>query len=504
MKKRFALILALLMLGSGMASCAQNKENDDTDSPDTGVSAANPTETTEADTEEETEEKLSLGLEPQKFDGYKFHIFTHSSIVNDFEAEEFIGEPINDAMYQRVMTVQDNYDCEIENIVITADNRQGHTALGISVQAGTNDYDLACLSAYSSCDAMIAGYLLDIYKVPNLDLSQPWWDQYAVDDFTFKGACYMATGDISIGDNKSTFCIYYNKRMADEYNLPNVYEMVDKKTWTIDGFRTLAETVDSNLDYDNDGSHVNDVDDIYGIYIWDDIMMGIVNASGIKCCSVDENGDIQLTLYSEKFVDAFNKFTAYAYNKDVTCAYQRNGYDQDYGTIAFREGRALFFMDYLFNATDFREMEDDFGILPLPLFDENQDRYYNSAASWMLSLYSIPKNSFSEEELARTGFITQALAYESLYTLTPAYYSQTLQSKVSRDEDSARMLDLIFSTRTYDLGWYFEIGGYNEAIMNLLRSYSSDVSSMYSKSERVANKVLEKYNEQIDDLVSAQ
>ncbi len=505
MKKRFALILALLMLASSLASCSESKENPET-SHESDSPSNTPTESTGTDTEteEETEAKLELGLDPQTFGGYTFHIFTHSAIPNDFEAEEFKGEPINDAMYQRVVTVQDNSDCKIENILVNADNRQGHTNLGISVQAGTNDYDLACMSAYSSCDAMIAGYLLDMHKVPNLDLSQPWWDQYAVEDFTFRDACYMTTGDISIGDNKSTFCIYYNKRMATEYNLPDMYEMVDNKTWTIDNFRGLAETVDSDLDHDNDGSHVNDPDDIYGIYIWDDIMMGIVNASGLKCCTIDDNGNIQLTLYSEKFVDAFNKFTSYAYNKDVTCAYQRNGYDIDYGIVAFRDGRALFFMDNLGTATEYREMEDDFGILPLPLYDENQDRYYNSAASWALSLYSIPKNSFNEEELARTGYITQALAYESLYTLTPAYYSQTLQSKVSRDENSARMLDLIFSTRTYDFGWYFEIGSYNEAIMNQLRSYSSDVTSMYNKTERLAKKVLEKYNEQIAELVSEQ
>ncbi|MBR5681360.1 MAG: hypothetical protein IKX19_11975, partial [Clostridia bacterium] len=97
--------------------------------------------------------------------------------------------------------------------------------------------------------------------------------------------------------------------------------------------------------------------------------------------------------------------------------------------------------------------------------------------------------------------ITEALAYESLYTLTPAYYEQTLQNKVSRDEESARMLDLIFATRTYDFGWYFEIGGYNEAVMNLLRAYSSDVASMYSRAEKMANKVLRKYNENIAALI---
>lgn len=499
MKRKLSLLLAMLMLASTAVSCA--------DSGDEAGETKAPTTTPSANTEtpEETADpnaRLDSGLDKADFGGYTFNIFVHNTITNDFDAEEITGEPINDAKYQRVVTVQDTANCVIEDIVVAADNRAGHQPLGISVQAGTNDYDLACLSAYSSCNALVAGYFTNLNNIPNLDLSREWWDQRAVEEFTFKNAVYQMTGDISIGDNKATYCYYFNKNIATDYQLPDVYEMVDNGTWTIDNFKTLAEKVDV-IDTDNDGNHVNDPDDMYAVYIWDDIMMGIVNASGIRCCTIDDSGNLTLTLFSEKFVDAFSKFTAYAYNKDVTCAYQRNGYAADYGQIAFRESRALFLLQALSAATEFRDMEDDFGILPLPKYDENQESYNNSAASWTLSLYSVPKNSFSEEELARTGYITQALAYESLYTLTPAYYDQTLQNKVSRDEDSSRMLDLIFSTRAYDFGWYFEIGNYNEGIMNLLRNYSSDVSSMYKVSEKVANKVLSKINEKLQDQIDA-
>ena len=233
--------------------------------------------------------------------------------------------------------------------------------------------------------------------------------------------------------------------------------------------------------------------------------MGIVNAADIKCCTINkQSGEIELTIMSEKFLDAFNKFAAYAYNKDVTCAYQRNGYAADYGQIAFREGRGLFFLQSLGNATNFREMEDEFGILPLPKYDEQQNRYISSAASWGLSFFVVPTCSFGAEEYARTGYITQMLAYESMYTMTPAYYEQTLQNKVSRDEESARMLDLIFASRSYDFGWYFEVGSYNETIMNMLRNYSLDFASAYQRSSKLATKVLKKTNEAIAEMRTAE
>ncbi|MBQ3814849.1 MAG: hypothetical protein II836_02235 [Clostridia bacterium] len=495
MKKNLALILALLMLLLPLASCSET-----TNEEDPAAAPAVEADPAAVDGAEETEDpnaRIESGLPSADYGGYTFNIYIHNTITNDFQAEEMTGEPVNDAEYERMIAVQDKGNCEIVPLVIAADNRQGQKALSTSVQAGTNDYDLVCLSGYSSCNALVEGLLTNLFTVQNLDLSKPWWDQYCTEECTFKNAVYQMTGDISIGDNRATFCYFFNKNMAETYNLPNFYDMVDSFTWTIDNFREFAEAVDTNLDYNNNGNHVNDKDDIYGIYIWDDIMMGIVNASGIKCCTINQNGELELTLYSEKFVDAFDKFTAYAYNKDVTCAYQRNGYAADYGVLAFREGRALFFLQNIGAADQFRDMEDDFGILPLPLYDENQDRYYNSAASWSISLYSIPKNAYGADGFARAGWITEALAYESKYSLTPAYYEQTLQNKVSRDEESARMLDLIFATRTYDFGWYFEIGGYNEGIMNLLRAYSTDVASMVKRNEKMAAKVLNKYNEKI-------
>jgi len=500
MKKSLALLLALLMLSSQFAACSESTENADTDASTTAPDAADATAATEetVDPNARVDDGLEDGV---TYDGYTFNIFQHTAVYKDFQAEEITGEPINDADFERMSAVEDKLDVEIEFHDLSAGQRDGQTPLSMTVQAGTNDFDIGSMMSYSACNSVVDGLLTNLYSIQNLDLEQKWWDQYCTEECTFVDKVYFMTGDISIGDNRNTFCAYFNKNMAEEYQLPNFYEMVDNGTWTIENFQKQAEAITANLDNDNDGNHVNDIDDIYGIWIWDDVMMGIVNAADIKCCTINkETGDIELTLMSEKFLDAFNKFAAYAYNKDVTCAYQRNGYAADYGQIAFREGRGLFFLQALGNATNFREMEDEFGILPLPKYDEQQDRYISSAASWGMPFYVVPRCTYNAEEYARTGYITQLLAYESLYTMTPAYYEQTLQNKVSRDEESARMLDIIFESRSYDFGWYFEIGGYNETIMNMLRNYSLDFASAYQRSNKMAAKVLKKTNEAIKEM----
>ncbi len=500
MKRKISLLLVLLMLASQLAACSESTDNSD-------VSANNSTNdanggVSETVPEESEDASAIFDLDPQTFDGYTFNIYQHyvsNGCHLDFMAEEITGEPINDADMQRRTAVEDKCNVTIQHIQVDATAWQGHSTMEIAVRAGTNDYDLAGISAYSAATSLLAGLLTDLNTVDNLDMSKVWWDQYCNEECTFGNSLYFMTGDISINDNKATYCYYFNKSLAADYQLPNMYDDVNNMKWTIDKFKEYAQAMPIDMDTDNDGKHTNDTDDTYAVWIWDDIMMGIVNSSGIKCATISD-GKLTYTLNSEKLYNAFDKFASYAFDQGITCAYQRSGYDQQYGQIGFSEGRGLFLLSYLWDATAFRDMEDDFGILPMPMYDEAQGRYYNSVASYPMSFFVIPVCTFGPEEYARTGYITQMLGYESLKSMTPAYYEQTLQNKVSRDEESAAMLDLIFSTRTYDFGWYFELSDFGGILMNSLRNYDKNLASAIRAKDKVTSKAIDKYNEVISEL----
>ena len=502
MKKNIALLLALLMLGSQLAACSESTDNADATNADTSAPSADAVETP-AETEDVS---LVFDLEPQTFDGYTFNIYQHyvsNGCHLDFMAEEITGEPINDADMERRTIVEDKCDITIVPIQIDGTAWNGHNNMEIAVRAGTNDYDLAGMSAYACASSLLAGLLTDLNTIDNLDMSKSWWDQYCNEECTFGSSLYFMTGDISINDNKATYCYYFNKSLAADYQIPNMYDDVNNMKWTIDKFKEYATIMPTDMDTDNDGKHINDTEDTYAVWIWDDIMMGIVNSSGVKCATITE-GKLSYTLNTEKLYNAFDKFASYAFDQGVTCAYQRSGYDKQYGQIGFSEGRGLFLLSYLWDATAFRDMEDDFGILPMPLFDETQTRYYNSVASYPMSFFVVPMCSFSPEEFARTGYITQMLGYESKIHMTPAYYEQTLQNKVSRDEESAAMLDLIFSTRTYDFGWYFELSDLGGVLMNSLRNYDKNLASAIRAKDKVVMKSIDKYNEVISELGAAE
>jgi len=112
-------------------------------------------------------------------------------------------------------------------------------------------------------------------------------------------------------------------------------------------------------------------------------------------------------------------------------------------------------------------------------------------------------NDFTAEEQtgdAINDAILEALAAESMNTLKPAYYDLSLKGKYVRDEESEEMLDLIFQSRIYDLGWLYLIGDYGGNMLDMLRNYRSDFTSMYERQEPAAQNRIEQINKAFSEL----
>ena len=114
-----------------------------------------------------------------------------------------------------------------------------------------------------------------------------------------------------------------------------------------------------------------------------------------------------------------------------------------------------------------------------------------------MGLMSVPA---AASNLERTGTILEALAAESYYTLTPAYYEVALKTKGSRDDASAEMLDTIFANRVYDLGEYFNFGSIFDSINTVCQNKSKGIASEYEKKASAFTKALDKWVEEIEGL----
>jgi hypothetical protein len=476
-----AIILTSLIAFSTVA-CA------DTSGADSNVTGV---QTSDETTVEETE--IKPDLPDITFDGAEFAILISSNdeagvVKNDFEAVEMDGDVINDARFARNAYIEEKYKVDIKDYPTTA----GHNAAGLnsikkSVAAADFAYDAAMMAGYDTCALASIDHLLDLNSMNYIDLSKPWWDQKANADLTIAGKMYYTTGDISTADNDATYAIMFNKQLVEDYKLPDYYSLVKSGAWTIDRFCESVVQVHSDLD----GNGEFDTNDLYGALLWDDTVMGVINATGDKCCTVGSDGQIQLTINTERVVNMIEKYFSVAFDNAVCHTYQRKNWDGIAAVNMFSNNQALFFLRLLLDVASLRSMEADFGILPYFKYDEAQPEYYNTVGSWHSVFMCVPK---VQEDADRTGILLEALAAESMKVLTPAYYDIALKGKYTRDNESSDMLDIILTTRTYDLGWYYQIGGYNELVMNLLRNFKNDFSSMYKKTEKSALKQLDKLN----------
>ena len=91
------------------------------------------------------------------------------------------------------------------------------------------------------------------------------------------------------------------------------------------------------------------------------------------------------------------------------------------------------------------------------------------------------------------------MACESMYTLTPAYYDIALKNKYLRDPESEEMLDIILSSRTFDLGgvYMFNWGSVGSIFTSLLSSGQTTYQSQYDKKIKSATKTMNKAVEKI-------
>ena len=496
MKRWAALLLAILVVLPTLIACGGSKDTADTTTAAT--TEAPGAEATTAATEPAETEDIAVANVPAdaNYGGHTFTFLIGGNIENgreknDFFAETMTGEALNDAIYNRNVAIEEKLGIKIETFEEYGSSNSGkglsYQRLSKAYMANDTEYDAAMVSGYDVSTLAYTGYLFDMNEVPYIDVSQRWWDQKVNQDLTVGTRLYYTTGDISTADNDATCAILFSKDLVAQNNLENPYELVESGKWTLDKMLEMCSQVHADLN--GDGKY--DANDRIGAIVWDDTMMAWVNASGVKCCTLNEGGELTLTLNDERTMEFFDKLPAF-YADEIAYSYQRVSYDITTPINMFANNQALFFAQLLDLVSYLRDMQTDFGLLPQPKATEEQQEYYNTIGSWHSVFLCIPG---VQADVERTGVVIESLAAESYNVVTPAYYEQTLVGKYVRDEESVATLDIILATRVYDLGWFYGIGGYNEAVMNVWRKDANNFASMYKAVERVAQKSLDQIND---------
>ncbi|MBQ4574398.1 MAG: hypothetical protein IJA85_04295 [Clostridia bacterium] len=485
MKRTLSLLLALSMLLSA-AACSSS---DDSDNAVDVTEAA----TTAAETEPiDPREAISDGLENVTYDGATFTAYVREE--RDFKIDEETGDVVDDAVFKRELIVEERMKIEIEANLRSNDRSQNMSALDTVIKSG----DAVC-SLYEGdtliLDAMGQNYGYNWLDF-GIDFSKPWWSQASVECQNIGGKLEFISSDYDLTLYKGLCVVFFNKKLANDNNIGDMYALVREGKWTLDKVAELSTTINEDLN----GDSKFDENDLFGLISGNGNMIdNFIVSSDIKMVINDDEGFPKFNYNTEKAVAMCEKVFNLSQAKGVYMIDE--GKNTEILEPMFMNNKALFFTSLLNSAIAFRDMDTDFGIIPYPKYDEAQENYKTFSKSGFAALI-IPSCTADPQMSAD---VTTVLSAESYKKVVPAYYDTTLKTKTSRDNDSEEMLDIIRAGFDYDLAMVLLANTGN--IMTMLRGYVASgnfrFASDIAKKETQVQKQLDKLSENIRESLAA-
>ena len=473
MKKALSILLCALMLLSVLVGCVETDDDKQK-------------ETTSA--KEEVHWVSPQLPETDAFVGNTFTILANREM--DAGSEEASSDPLENAIYRRNDKLESTYGITIHTIVETE-----YTELGNRVSKDVNsnggEYDLVYQHMVNAATNLaVNGLLIDLNDVDHVDFDQEWWDQDAREGFTIGNHQFLTVGDLLPHTLLYSACLAFNKDHFEDQSIEYPYELVREGKWTLDELNAL--TKDQTKDLNGDGK-VEYEKDYYGMASWH--LAGPFNffyGSGATFFSKDEDNYPVYSVDQDKIQNIYDKvYTTFITNKSL--------YVEDVTIAAepykvFTEGRALFVSCSLTTIANaeygFKDMSEDYGVLPQPLYDTTQ-KDYMSFVNGAASVVVVPK-SLNYDRLEFVGYMMEALASSSYYMVTETLYDKVAKSKNVRDPESAEMVDVIIRNRVFDFGYaHFYSKNYPCAILFMTCLDSEDVS-VASAIQRVKEKTMTK------------
>ena len=491
-------ILAAILLGIiFLTSCANGDGDVQSTQADGDGSQADSVDTSVEEVVDIRQENLKLYSYPDvNYNDYEFKVMIRGQQdewdSQDIVAVEETGEVVNDAVYRRNAEVEDRLGIKITGLWISVGDQV--TRLKRAVTAGDNTYDAVMLNFQDSSNATKQGLLADLRETSEIDLTKPWWDQNIIRETSVMNKTYFATGDISIMTNDGTWTMMFNKQILKDMNLPDIYEIVKKGEWTVDKFLELGKGVPADLNGDGTMDHTDRVafattlDSVQSLFYSTGNRIVIKDALDLPTYSL--SGDMLMTNL-EKIYEIMRGGDFTMLSGDYA---KVNPATHLIVQAAFEENRSLFYAEVMQCVMRLRQMDTEFGIIPMPKANAAQEKYSTNIHGWASAAISIPQGGVDNE---RTSVIIEALAYGGYKYITPAYYDVALKSKYARDEESSEMLDIILAGRSADLGYIDGYGGVMDGIRNDINgrrnTFASTIEKAESKIYKDIDKAIEKY-----------
>ncbi|MCR5263115.1 MAG: ABC transporter substrate-binding protein [Clostridiales bacterium] len=475
--KTIAMLMALTVLSGAAAACGDAAGNG-TVNDQTIPEGTNDI----SETEEETKAVIPDNLPDTDLGGDTFRIYCSGPDMEKFFFSDATdGEVVNDAVYQSVQNVEERFNVDVRTSYSpSTDDGALNTAINQTILAGDDAFDVAENHDTLSGDSSLKGMYRNLYDLPYLDFSQPWYPTNAIDSLTLYGKLFLYSSAMSYKGLHQTRILYMNKSLLNDYGIESPYKNVFDGTWTLDRLIDITRGAYQDL---NSSQNV-DENDFFGftVHQWFD---GWMESFGLNAMQKDDDEGLVIGIAGERTADIVEKMYGWVFDGNDVWIAKKKSSDQFSESDIFSNSRSLItYGEISTSYVTYRNTAVDYGMLPFPKYDENQPDYISFYTD---RFFIVPNTSTN---LEKTGLMLEAMSAEGYRVIYPAYYEIALKVKYTQDDESVRILDIINQSRLMSFTYVYDNSSLKSIFNNMFNASkpNSDFASFLAKNEKSAQK----------------
>jgi len=370
---------------------------------------------------------------PRKFSYMSFYIATTDAKL--FKPY-YGGGMLSDARRYRTEIVE--VECNIDIMPPLEKSKETIVNdLRIAMQADDYYSDILCVPFDVQSELVKYGLLMNLKKIPFLNVHADYYNASATDAFTVNGNIFGLVSDLTF-DPSDIYAVFYNRNLIKEYNLTDPVDIYKNGEWDYGGmFYISKELTAAAADLNNGAGPVYsigiDKDD-------DDIINGLFISSGSKYFTARPYNSPVMSFAGEKtvkFIDSVSKMFSPSGESGMNNFFNSGESAQK---DAFTNGNILFSMLQLDIIPDITNSAFDWGILPVPGltggYESATERVLHSFVNRNAMCISIPHGTRNAEAC---GIVISALSSVSHQQLKDIYVIEQMRFHL-RDVDSVKIL----------------------------------------------------------------
>lgn len=451
-----ALLCVLAMLLCCFVSCKEDDKNP--------VDETTPNEETEGGTEVETEY-----IEAVKYDKEFIILSATVSEAGGRHFAEFGGDyestSIAYEIYNRDAYLEEKYD-----IIMTINSTVNwNTEMQNAHMSDDLLFHIATPGASNAVYSITNGFVADLNEYPHFDFSKPWWQTDAINQMSVIGKNMMAIGDINLLAYDSVGVIFFSKKLAEDKGIKDLYDQVNNGTWTYEKMLTYVADVTA----DTSGNGTFGVGDTFGLTGGSYSALCFTYGGNYSFVAKDADDAPILKSDLSDFINFFQKVVA-DHAMDYLIGYDNVVDDPN----IFKENRQLFAINMLGYSLDFRNLGIEYGILPLPKWDEKQTDYWTFPHQSASTTICIPT---ANKEYEMTSRIVEDMAYLSRRDVLGRYVEENLYYRsLNGDENSYNTVLKLLQHLNCDIFFSYR-AGITEMLRSCMNAHNTNIASQFEK-----------------------